>query len=151
MQKRQTYLVATDGSEGSNAALAEATRLAERSGASLSLVYVREAPLPVVGEPYYQRALSAELRRGREVLDSAAATAEAAGIRTQIDLLEGRPSERIVELARNRDVDLIVVGSRGRGAIGAALLGSVSESVLHHADRPVLIVRPSAEAVRRAA
>ena len=151
MQKRQTYLVATDGSEGSNAALAEATWLAERSGASLSLVYVREAPLPVVGEPYYQRALSAELRRGREVLDSAAATAEAAGIRTQIDLLEGRPSERIVELARNRDVDLIVVGSRGRGAIGAALLGSVSESVLHHADRPVLIVRPSAEAVRRAA
>jgi nucleotide-binding universal stress UspA family protein len=143
--------VAIDGSEGGEGAFAEAKRLAARSGASLSLVYVREAPLPIVGEPYYQRALSAEVRRGREVLDSAAATAEAAGIRTQIDLLEGRPSERIVELARNRDVDLIVVGSRGRGALAAAVLGSVSDSILQHADRPVLIVRPPGQAGRRAA
>ncbi len=46
----------------------------------------------------------------------------------------------IVELARSRDVDVIVVGSRGLGAVAGTLLGSVSRAVVHDADRPVLVV-----------
>ena len=53
-------------------------------------------------------------------------------------MLEGDPARRIVELARLRDVDLIVVGSRGLGAFAGTLLGSVSHDV-DHADRPVLV------------
>jgi nucleotide-binding universal stress UspA family protein len=57
------------------------------------------------------------------------------------ELLEGSPAEAILELARSRDVDQIVVGSRGLGTVRGALLGSVSSEIVHHADRPVLVAR----------
>lgn len=46
----------------------------------------------------------------------------------------------IVRVAEDRDADMIVVGSRGRSGLRAVLLGSVSNGVVHHADRPVLVV-----------
>jgi nucleotide-binding universal stress UspA family protein len=59
------------------------------------------------------------------------------------EILEGA-ADRAVELARDRNAPLIVVGSRGLGAVAGALLGSVSSPVIHRADRPVLVVpRPS--------
>ena len=54
---------------------------------------------------------------------------------------EGDPAWEIVRIAEDRDVDLVVVGARGLGTLERLLLGSVSEAVLHHAGRPVLIVR----------
>src|SRR5436305_12025466 len=104
MQKRARYLVATDGSSGGWAAVREAIELASASHAILSIVYVRGAPAPVLGDPFYQRALSEKLGRARLVVDEAAAEAAAAGAMTEIDVLEGTPAERIVELARSRDV-----------------------------------------------
>ena len=132
-------LVATDGSESSGHAVGQAIELARSSGASLTIVYVRHAPLPLLGQPYYQRSLSGELRVANETVASAAALARQAGVETETEVLDGDPPDRILELARLRDVDLIVVGSRGLGPIAGTLLGSVSREVLHHADRPVLI------------
>jgi nucleotide-binding universal stress UspA family protein len=151
MQKRQHYLVATDGSAGGDDAVREAIEFARASGALLSIVYIRQAPLPVLGDPFYQRALSEELVRARSVVDDAAAQAAAADIDTQVDVLEGSAAPRIIELARHRDVDMIILGSRGRGAVAGTLLGSVSEAVVHKADRPVLVVRPRARVMRHAA
>jgi len=56
-------------------------------------------------------------------------------------VIEGDPAKGIVRSAQDRDVDLVVLGARGLGTLGRLLLGSVSETVLHHAGRPVLIVR----------
>jgi nucleotide-binding universal stress UspA family protein len=53
----------------------------------------------------------------------------------------GDPREALLEVARSENADLIVVGSRGLGAVAGALLGSVSSKVVHHADRPVLVAR----------
>ena len=143
-------LVATDGSENGRYALDEAVELAAAAGAKLTVVYVRHAPLPVLGEPVYQRSLSAELRHANETVAIATGVAHTAGVEAEAEVLEGDPAKRIVELARLRDVDLIVVGSRGLGAVAGTLLGSVSRDVLHHADRPVLVATRRA-ARRRAA
>lgn len=58
-----------------------------------------------------------------------------------VTLEGGAPATMIVDYAKNVDADLIIVGSRGRGALGTLLLGSVSHGVAHAADRNVLIVK----------
>jgi nucleotide-binding universal stress UspA family protein len=150
MREKQ-FLIATDGSPGAREALQEGTRIARDVGAAITIVYVRHAPLPVFGDLYYQRALSDELARGAAILDAAAAEARIAGVEVETESLEGDPADCVVDLARSRAVDLIIVGSRGRGAIAGALLGSVSEAVVHKADRPVLVVKPRSKSARRAA
>jgi nucleotide-binding universal stress UspA family protein len=138
-------LVATDGSEGGRYAVEQGLALARPAGAQLTIVFVRPAPLGLLGAPYYQRSLSTDLRHADEVAALVEAQAGEAEVEAEVEVLEGDPADRIVELARSRDVDLIVVGSRGRGHITETLLGSVSREVVRHADRPVLV------AARRAA
>ena len=143
-------LVATDGSEHGRNALEEAIELAAAAGARLTVVYVRHVPPPVLGEPFYQRSLSAELCHANEAMALATGLAHTAGVEADAEVLEGDPAKRILEVARLRDADLIVVGSRGLGTVAGALLGSVSRHVLDHADRPVLVATQKA-ARRRAA
>jgi nucleotide-binding universal stress UspA family protein len=138
----KTILVATDGTENARHALDEALELAQTGGAAVTIVYVRKTPRPVLGDPFYQRALTAELRRANETVTVAAAVAHSMGVEAETEVLEGDPAGRILELARLRDVDLMVVGSRGLGPIAGALLGSVSRGVVHRADRPVLVAAP---------
>jgi nucleotide-binding universal stress UspA family protein len=63
------------------------------------------------------------------------------GFGVQTELLTGSPVDEIVAYADTIDADLIVVGSRGHGALASAVLGSVSQGVLHEARRPVLVFR----------
>jgi len=142
-------VVATDGSEHGHYAVEQALALAAPTGTQVTIVFVRHVTPPVLGSPFYQRTLSAQLRQAEEVGAGAEAQATAAGVEVEVEVLEGDPARRIVELARARDADLIVVGSRARSSIVGTLLGSVSREVLRDADRPVLVAaRPAA---RRAA
>jgi nucleotide-binding universal stress UspA family protein len=136
-----TILIATDGSADARAAVAEGLDLASETGARVLFVAVRKPVLPVFGDPYWQRTVSDQLARLRPALKDAVAEAESRGIHADYDMLEGDPADRIVDLARRRDVDLIVIGSRGLGAVASVLLGSVSKRVLHESDRPVLVVQ----------
>lgn len=135
-------LIATDGSPGSLAAVEEGVRLAQIRGAGVIFVAVAQPPLPVLGDPYYQRALSHSLDTMRAALAGAIPFAEERRVTYETELLEGSPTKAILELARSRNVALIVVGSRGLRAVKGALLGSVSARIVHHADRPVLVARP---------
>jgi nucleotide-binding universal stress UspA family protein len=151
MHKKQ-FLVATDGSSGAQIALRQGIDLAREADARLVILYVRRAPLPFVGDPYYQCALSRELGVARKVVDDAARVAGASGVEIDTEILEGHAADRVVELARSLAVDLIIVGCRGRGGVTGAVLGSVSESIVHKADRPVLVVKArGAAGARRAA
>jgi len=143
-------LVATDGSPGATAALDEALALAHETGALVTIVCVRRVP-EVLGSPYYQHALSDELRRGRTVIDAAGERAARAGVEVECEILTGHAAPEIVRLAQARDVDLIVVGSHGRGRVATALVGSVARAVVHTADRPVLVVKQGAGHLSRAA
>ena len=140
----KTILIATDGSAGARAAVDEGLELAEETGAEVLFVAIRQPLYPIFGDPYWQQSISNELARLRPALKDAVAEAESRGIHADYDLLEGDPAERILDLARSRDVDLIVIGSRGLGAVASVILGSVSKRVLHDADRPVLVVNEPA-------
>jgi nucleotide-binding universal stress UspA family protein len=136
----KTILIATDGSPGARAAVERGLDLAEDTDADVIFLAVRRPPVPVFGDPYWQHAITNELARLRPALAEATAEAEARGIGVDYDLLEGDAAEEILRLARSRDVDLIVMGSRGFGPVKSAILGSVSNRVLRESDRPVVVV-----------
>ena len=146
-----SILIAVDGSTGSDHAVDEGLQLAADTGAAVTFVFVRQPPLPSLGDPYYQRSLASELEHAEDALNRALSAAEERGIHAVADMFEGAAAQVIVDLARHRDVDLIVVGSRGLGTVAGALLGSVSREVVHHADRPVLVATRRADRRRHAA
>jgi nucleotide-binding universal stress UspA family protein len=79
--------------------------------------------------------------QARKVVCAAAAEAHDAGVDVETVVRRGTPVQRICEIADEHDARLIVVGSHGWGPFKRALFGSVSTGVLHHASRPVLVVR----------
>jgi nucleotide-binding universal stress UspA family protein len=138
-------LIATDGSPAALQAVELGLELAEEHGSQVTFVHVAPAAdvLPVAGF-----ALAGPVSvphdlddNDRSSLDEALELAEQRGVPALTRLLVGGPARRIIDYANEIDADLIVVGSRGLGAIGGTLLGSVSRKVLHDAKRPVLIVR----------
>jgi nucleotide-binding universal stress UspA family protein len=135
------FLVAIDGSEGSNAAIDEALELAYEVGAQVTFAFVRKPPSSLLGSPYYERLLSTELAKARATIDAATSKAQEIGVNTKGEILEGDPIDEILSFADNEGVDLIVMGSRGRGALAGALLGSVSSGVARHASVPVLVAK----------
>ena len=134
-------LIATDGSDFAGQALDQGLAIAEELDAAATVLYVRQPPSPYLDEPYYQDVLTEEARGERAVLDEARRHAGTRDVDVEYEVLEGDAVEEIVNLARSRDADLIVLGSRGLGSISSLTLGSVSTAVLHQADRPVLVAK----------
>jgi nucleotide-binding universal stress UspA family protein len=132
-------VIATDGSAEGREAVEYGLDLARCSYASATVIYVRQAPRLFVGDRFYQREISEELRREGDAGDHAAHVAADLDVQIDVLILEGDPATVIIELARLKDADLIVLGSRNRGPLVAALLGSVSNDVVTHTDRPVLV------------
>ncbi|MEX2046425.1 MAG: universal stress protein [Chloroflexota bacterium] len=135
-------LVATDGSASARTAIELVRAFAWPAGTTLRLVHV-VSPLPALVQ-------SGLARRSFDRLDeplrgSLVETAEhlrRADITVGIDVLsDGEPADRIVRDAREFRADLVVVGSRGHGAIATMLLGSVASAIVDHAPCPVLVVR----------
>src|SRR6476620_487637 len=143
-QTTKEIVIATDGSAGAYVAVEQGVWLAKMLDAQVTFVAVARAPLPDLGEPYYQRALMADLASARAAISDAIFAAEERHVPYETEILEGSPAEKILEIARTRGAELIVIGSRGRGAVTGTVLGSVSSDVVHRSDRPVLVARPSA-------
>jgi nucleotide-binding universal stress UspA family protein len=134
-------LVAVDGSGHGGHATRLGARLARALGARLMLLTVYAEPSASLGEPNYSEALTEALDEARRILDEAREVVrQAAGPDPETESLGGAPADTIVSVARDGDYDLVVVGTRGRGRLGAALLGSVSSAVAARAGRPVLVV-----------
>jgi len=147
-------LIATDGSAASAEAVEFGVELAAEHEAAVIFVHV--APgldvLPMAGSGMagaVARVPHKTTPHDRRPLEAAEETAGAHGVRASTKLLVGDTVDEIVAYADSEDVDLIVVGSRGRGALAGALLGSVSRGVLSESKRPVMIVRGEAAAPDR--
>lgn len=143
-------LIATDGSSGAGHALEQGLELASQVGADVVVVYVRQSPMSFLGAPYYQDVITEEAQHARGVITDAKLYASRYDVDVDYEVVEGDSVEAILSIARSRDVDLIVVGSRGLGGITSLVLGSVSNAVLHHADRPVMVAKTPVRAVAAA-
>jgi nucleotide-binding universal stress UspA family protein len=141
-----------DGSADSQAALELAGRLSGRLGLKLVVAHVAEpAYIPyVAAAPFGGMAGPDAVMEEMESQEEAAErllehVVHAAGlVDAERRALLGVPAERLADLAEEEDAELIVVGSRGRGAFKSAFLGSVSNSLVGVARCPVLIVPPGA-------
>ena len=141
----KNILLATDGSAHAWEALAYAQDLALREQAQVVVVHAFDPVPSYLGDPWRNRVMARHVSAGEEVADEAAAALREAGVEVVVEVLEGPPAEAILRVAQVRSCDLIVMGSRGHGALTSLLLGSVSHRVLVHARAPVMIVRAEEE------
>ena len=139
-------LVATDGSVSSTEAVQFGVELAAENDAELMVVHVVPVfdVVPSTGFGMSGAFPHEPTKLDRAALDDAAVVALEHGVVSTTALLHGDVVDEIVAYADSHDVDVIVVGSRGRSPISATLLGSVSSGVLHEARRPVVVVRAGA-------
>jgi nucleotide-binding universal stress UspA family protein len=135
-------LLATDLSEASSAATEQAFELATRLGATLLVVSVIDpGSLLMPGGRF--RARVDQVRERREVQAQALVErGREVGVEVSFLVWIGDPGDQIVSAAEAEHIDMVIVGSHGRGAVGRLFLGSVSEHVVRNAPCPVLVVRP---------
>ncbi len=140
-------VVGTDGSDTAANAVRQATDLAKRTGAQLSIV---SAFAPVSGRRVAGEKLDAPADVQYEIgpredvnliLDAAAASARKEGVEVKTHPVEADPADAILNVAEETGADLIVVGNKGMTGARRYILGSVPNNISHHAPCSVMIVR----------
>jgi nucleotide-binding universal stress UspA family protein len=139
-------LVPTDGSEITRKAVASATGLAKAFGAKLYTISIKEPfPYSAISEMQPtppQEFYDAQERIAANRVADVAKAAQEAGVAMEAHTVEAlHPWEAIIDHAKARECDLIVMASHGRRGVSALLLGSETQKVLTHSTVPVLVVR----------
>ena len=140
-------MLAIDGSEEAALAAQAATELSKETGSEVHVTYVLPTPAELIGHHWY----SAEVRESvleqarseaQKFLEGRAEQLRSEGAKVaEAHLRVGEPDKEILSTAESLDVGVIVIGSRGLGALSRTLMGSVSDSVVRHAHCPVLVMR----------
>ena len=138
----ETILLAVDGSEHGQHAAKTAGDLARAVKAKDLWIVVAYEPIPTyLGEPNLSQAIAHRTMEAQEILKKAQEVIGSVPADIHTEVIEGSIAEAIIDVARVRKSDLIVMGSRGLGRLVGAVLGSNSQKVVSHAPCPVLIVR----------
>ena len=147
----KTILLATDGSPSAEAAARRAIELSAALDATLVAVAVEHVTLPAYGYygygEIYADLVAGEHQHAQRVLAETAHDAEDAGVDCETVSASGPVVDEICRIAGERDASMIVLGTHGWGPVRRLVFGSVSNGVLHEADRPVLVVPGGAAAV----
>jgi nucleotide-binding universal stress UspA family protein len=137
-------LVPLDGSDVAEKILPHVEELARRFEARLILLRVLD-PVPyvvtsVIGE-FRTEDLELEQKQAELYLSARQKDLADKGIESATLVLHGPPVQAVIETAEAQDVDLIAIGSHGRGALSSVFYGSVASAVLNRVHRPLLLIR----------
>jgi nucleotide-binding universal stress UspA family protein len=143
----RSILIPLDGSRLAEAIIPEIDKFAKLVDARLELIRVsRVHVLPGVNPSDAQiRAV----RRAQEYLENLKNRLSDRNLDIKIRAAYGDPAEKILEVCRRQDIDLIAMSTHGRSGIGRWLLGSVAEKVVRHSEKPVFLLRAKSPRVNR--
>lgn len=138
-------LIAVDGSEHANRAVEAVAQMA-RSSLALEAILLCVSPEPIFYGDYtlatIEKIEEEQKKQQDTVLAKASESAKALGLHiSELARAYGVIANEIVRIANEKRVDQIVIGTRGMGAVGNMVLGSVAQRVLHQASVPVLLVK----------
>jgi nucleotide-binding universal stress UspA family protein len=134
-------LVAFDGSDHARKAVAMARELANNMQSDVWIVVAYD-PLPsYLGKPNMQAAIDSRLDQAKAQMEDAIREMGKISGKLTREVIEGPASEAILNVAEVRNIELIVMGTRGLGSLKGLLIGSTSQKVLSHAECPVLLAR----------
>lgn len=139
----RNIVIATDGSENSQRAISCGVEIAKLSGATVHALYVVDTP-SIISETWTAgKEMVHELiiREGKKVLSKVKKIIEDSGVEVKEVLLEGYPSEEIINFAENNNMDLIIMGTLGKTGLERFLVGSVAENVVRNSKVPVMVIR----------
>lgn len=141
-------VIAIDGSEKAEQAFSFYLDNLHRDGNKLLLIHSAEPPYVSSQQAMYmsgdlwEQMVTSEKEKVKGLEEKYADKMKAQGVSGKIKaVFSGRPGEVIVETANDEKAAMIVMGTRGLGAVRRTILGSVSDYVVHHAHCPVVIVR----------
>jgi nucleotide-binding universal stress UspA family protein len=136
----KNIVLAVDGSEYSHRAIEYAKSLADCYEANLWLVHVFSPTSDLVGYQDFEKLYAKRKSTGQAVLDNTQKILGSTTFKVHQELIEGSEAEAILKAAENHQADLIVMGTRGFGAVKGLLVGSVSRKVIHLSTCPVMVV-----------
>jgi len=142
-------LLASDGSQDAAVAVRAATDISKKTGSELHVVHAWQASVPrgYTGRPLPSRYTLEYERTTRDLLTAQVKRIEAAGgTVAEAHLREGPAVDEILDLGEELDAGLIVAGRRGLSPLKSLLMGSISDGLVRHATRPVLVVSGSERA-----
>ncbi|MFH0848974.1 MAG: universal stress protein [archaeon] len=142
MMMAEKILVPVDGSETMERTITIACELVKKLGGTLTLVHIVSLPISVEDTGLIDPAPLVKV--GERILDTAQEIVHKKGCDADriLEVNVGNAGHRIVSVAKENKVTLIVIHARGHSKIATALLGSVCNTVIHSATCQVLIVRP---------
>ncbi len=147
-------LVPTDFSESARHAFQYAVSLAQRFGAGITLLHVVENVAVSYASDLFPVPMAEVFEEvsgyARKEIAALAAEVRAQGIEVRESVVQGKPPAEILRAAREEAIDLIVLGTHGRGVLDHALFGSTTERVVRKAPCPVLTCRPPEAATPKA-
>lgn len=141
-------LVPVDGSEGSKKALELACELGKKQGSALHILHIAQPPpgkrVLVLGAAAVTVEANPETLKqtGKQVVSSAEEIARGHGFdKISTSVVGGDPAARVIEYAKSKKIDMIVMGTRGLSDLSGLLMGSVSHKVSHLAPCTCVTVR----------
>jgi nucleotide-binding universal stress UspA family protein len=150
MKEIKKIVLATDFSKASQNATQYAKTLAKGFKVPLMILHVFDPKGPDLPAPYFAIQTYAEWlkdniymlkKQGFEMIEELAKSCEAEGVNCQKFIIEGNPGEEIVKFVREREVDLLIIGTHGYSGLERLIMGSVAGYVFHHANCVVLTVK----------